>query len=98
MKLSRPVPFAPATHDHADLILINPSYVFCNPILVGHLTAGVTVDWHLDWGASQFLTKQLMIGAVAMSACRANLLRPISLHEFVNLTVESRRVTRRSVT
>lgn len=22
------------------------------------------IDWHLDWGASQFLTKQLLVGAV----------------------------------
>jgi hypothetical protein len=22
------------------------------------------VDWHLDWGASQFLTKQIFVGAV----------------------------------
>ena len=58
----------------------------------------MTVDWHLDWDASQFLTEQLMVGAVAMSACRSNLLQPISLHEFVNLTVESRRVTKMMVT
>ncbi len=25
------------------------------------------VDWHLDWGASQFLTKQLQVGLVSMS-------------------------------
>jgi hypothetical protein len=33
--------------------LINPSTNYQNGI-----------DWHLDWGASQFLTKQIQVGAV----------------------------------
>ena len=54
-------------------------YTYFNP-MTGHEPSAVTgftynlinpstnyqsgIDWHLDWGASQFLTKQIQVGAV----------------------------------
>jgi hypothetical protein len=29
------------------------------------------IDWHLDWGASQFLSKQVLVGAVGYSISRS---------------------------
>ncbi len=45
-------------------------YTYFNPAAGQEFSAvtGVTyqngIDWHLDWGASQFLSKQMFVGAV----------------------------------